>query len=444
METTTIKEIAALKDDIRELLKTVDKSNYSSTYGSENEYSGKGIYLGLDSLLADISYLVKAHNQFVKISTYSERITIKTKLANIKAYINDPASLYSYVDELKIILRDYNVTKNKERWELFQEANKSLLEQRDQFSSVLIEVNEQNSAIAELLQSAENKSKDFETRFEELEAKLEEIDEYKTEIEEKAESLKSINIKLEEVKEEAISNLASIGESLTEVKNNEKLINAFAQKVQERENRLGEIQQLTQENKEKLEEYNVERKSILAEAERLIENAKTALHYSTASGLSESFDTQHTNAKNWKYSVLWIVGAVIFVFTAILLGVWIAWEPTNDLHLVIGRIAIIPLPIIAAVFCANQYVKQKNIIEDYAYKMVLAKSIVGFSEQLKKDPSEDKGEYIHYMKVALEEIHKDPLRKRDTETSKNKAVEKIESISLKDVLDLIKVSKASQ
>ena len=103
---------------------------------------------------------------------------------------------------------------------------------------------------------------------------------------------------------------------------------------------------------------------------------------------------------------------------------------------------MIPLPIIAAIFCANQYVKQKNLIEDYAYKMVLAKSIVGFSEQLKKDPSEDKGEYIHYMKVALEEIHKDPLRKRDQKPVENK----IENFSIKEILEvaerMVKIGKS--
>lgn len=49
------------------------------------------------------------------------------------------------------------------------------------------------------------------------------------------------------------------------------------------------------------------------------------------------------------------------------------------------------------------------------------------------------------MKVALEEIHKDPLRKRKNDSSKPKAVEKIESLSIKDVLDtaerLVKLGK---
>ena len=444
METNTINEIKSYRDQIREKQKTIDKSVYASKYGSESEYSGKSIYLGLESLLIDISYLVKAHNQFIKTSTYSERTNIKNILANINATFNNPSSLATYIDQLKVAIRVYNVDKNKERWELFQEVNKNLLEQRDEFIEILENISKTDKEITETKKSIVSKLEEFDEKFSELETKIEEVENTNSEIQSNSEKLKEVNEELESMKNESEEKLNIISDSLSEVKNNEKIIDSFAQKVQERDNRLGELQQLTDENTTKLNEYETERKGILNEAKKLIEDAKTALHYSTAFGLSASFDTQHTNAKNWKYSVLWIIGAALFVSTAIALGVWIAWEPTNDLHLVIGRIAIIPLPIIAAVFCANQYVKQKNIIEDYAYKMVLAKSIVGFSEQLKKDPSEDKGEYIHYIKVALEEIHKDPLRKRNLTSSNPKVVEKIESIAIKDVLDLLKVTKGSE
>jgi hypothetical protein len=75
--------------------------------------------------------------------------------------------------------------------------------------------------------------------------------------------------------------------------------------------------------------------------------------------------------------------------------------------------------------------------------MVLSKSMVGFSEQLKKDPSEDKGEYIHYIKVALEEIHKDPLRNRNEKTTNSK----MDNNSVKELVDMaeqiIKMSKST-
>ena len=63
--------------------------------------------------------------------------------------------------------------------------------------------------------------------------------------------------------------------------------------------------------------------------------------------------------------------------------------------------------------------------------MVLSKAIVGFSEQLKKNGSDNNVEYVHYIKTALEEIHRDPLRKRDAEPKV-----KVESTINREILDI--------
>lgn len=443
METPVIKEIKKLRDDIKTSLETIDRTQYySNNYGPESEYSGKGLYLGLEALLVDITYLVKSHNIFISISTHSERNHIKNELTNIHSYLSSPQQLYQYIDNLKTLLRNYNVRGNAERWEHFTAINKKLLEQSDEFGVVLKEVNTIRDTAVVAKDSIEEKIKEIADKFEVVEEKIQEVEEVKTKIEENSEKLKTVNTALEKIKTDADVNLEGIVESFNEAKANEKIINSFAQKVQERDNRLGELQQKTEENNQKLVDYENERIKILEEAKKLIESAKTALNYKTAEGISASFQTQHDNAKKWRHSGWWIVGASVFTIIAISLGVWIASDSTDKIHLIIGRIALIPLPIIAAIFCANQYVKQKNIIEDYAYKMVLAKSIVGFSEQLKKDPSEDKGEYVHYMKVALEEIHKDPLRKRNQKPTENK----MENFSIKDIVEvaerIVKIGKS--
>lgn len=78
----------------------------------------------------------------------------------------------------------------------------------------------------------------------------------------------------------------------------------------------------------------------------------------------------------------------------------------------IGRLSMIPFTIYAAIFCSQQYVKQKNLVEDYAYKSVLSKSIIAFSEELRKNDPE---KYTEYLSTVLREIHHDPLRKRGKE-----------------------------
>ena len=75
----------------------------------------------------------------------------------------------------------------------------------------------------------------------------------------------------------------------------------------------------------------------------------------------------------------------------------------------VGRFSMIPLTIYAAYYCASQYNKQNILSNDYAYKTTLAKSMVAFSEELKKDPEK----YQEYITTVLKEIHQDPLRKRE-------------------------------
>jgi hypothetical protein len=433
METSSIISIKDLRDKIREKQDSNDMSKFNNIiYGPENEYTGKSIYQGIDAILIDISYLLKSHNIFIQVSTLNERYVIRDNMTSILQNFESPQTIAQFLDSLKTELRKFNIRNNKDRWELFQGINKELLEQKQQFKEALLFINEikeeatsSNTTLTEKLEAITNK-------FEELEEKIEELEEIKTEIVSSSEELKSVNIAIGKVKEQAEENLEGIKESVIEVKGNEKIIDSFAKKVQERDAKIIELQQQTEDNKIKLTEYEVERVKILEQANQLIESAKTALNYKTAEGISASFQTQHTDAKNIHNTGWWVLGASVFIVIAILLGIWIALDSTDKLHLIIGRIALIPLPIVAAIFCANQYVKQKNIIEDYAYKMVLAKSIVGFSEQLKKEPSEDKGEYVHYLKVALEEIHKDPLRKRYADKTQNKS----ESFSIKEVVEM--------
>lgn len=423
MEITSIKNIREIRDEIREKIKSVNyNANKSNNYGTENEYTYKGIIGGIECLLTDISTLTKAQNKFIAISTYDERINIHSYLSRINTYFDTPNNYISHFEALKILIRNYNIRGTSERQIEFESEignlTKAKLEFQEELNGVKnikIEIEKDNESINEKIESSNEK-------LEEIEEELETIIAKKEELIKETESLKSYNEELISAKEKADKNLEEIVKSLNESKSNEKLISSFAIKVQEREKRLSELEFLTNENNLKLSSYEIERKKILSEANNLIESAKKALNYKTAEGISASFQVQYENADNrWVFGS-WIIGAIICLLGTIGLGIWILHTIPNDIIILIARISLLPLPIIGAIFCANQYIKQKNIIEDYAYKMVLAKSIVGFSEQLKKNGTENNEEYIHYIKTALEEIHKDPLRNRTKLSKESKNV----------------------
>ena len=188
------------------------------------------------------------------------------------------------------------------------------------------------------------------------------------------------------------------------------------------------------EHEETIKNYKEAYSERVTEAKKLIEEAKLALNYKNAQGLSAAFSSQLTEAKSNYKTISWIIGAALFIIATLGIGVWIVtgWgmdydavsgNNTRMIYNLIGRLSMIPFTITGAIFCANQYTKQKNIIEDYAYKTVLAKSIIAFSEELRTDDNNKSDYYKEYISTILKEIHQDPLRKRGKEK---------ESITFKD------------
>lgn len=440
----TIDEIRTKRDEIRERIKTLDVKQFKDqTYGSENEYSYRGLIGGIDSLLTDLSTLTQYQNKFLKLSTYQERTAIHTDLKNILTYIENPGQLYAHIDALKIKIRNYNIRSFSENQIQFEKEIDGIRKIKLELQEVLQEsitlkeqITEKNESIENLQQETQEKLDLAKDRFEEIDKELESLSE-------KSEEQSNLNTQLDTVKTKADGYLDEITEFKNDAESNKKLIDSFATKVQERDNRLTELEQKTTENSNKLNEYEEERKRVLEEAKELIENAKQALGYSTSQGLSETFDTQYKNANKWWKSIFWIIGATLCLIGTLCLGIWVMNNIQEQWFMIMGRILLLPIPITGAVFCANQYTKQKNIIEDYAYKLTIAKAIVGFSEQLKKNGNDvDDIEYTDYIQKALGEIHKDPLRSRKEESSvglKSNQIDQVVDLAKK-IVDLTKTS----
>ena len=441
MELASVKQIREKRDEIREKIKSLNLKKYSDgTFGDEKEYTFKGLIGGIEALLTDISTLTKYPSKFVKISTFTERSNISSHLTRIDTYLESPVNYLPQFEALKILLRGYNVRYFSDRQIEFESEIEEVRKIKLQLQQNLVDSKELNKKIDNCNITFEEKLEKSIGNLEEIEKQLKKIVERRDQLVEQSEILETINSNLDTIKETASENLEKITSSLIESKSNEKLITSFANKVQDREKRLDELEQKTEDNNTKLSEYEKERVLVLKEAEDLIESSKKALNYTTAEGISASFQNQYNNSNNKYIFGSWIVGAIICLIATVLLGIWILQTNPTYISLIIGRIALLPLPIIGAFFCANQYNKQKNIIEDYAYKMVLSKAIVGFSEQLKKNGSENNEEYVHYIKTALEEIHRDPLRKRDT-AAKAKA-ENSNNLEILDIAErIIKIGK---
>ena len=202
-----------------------------------------------------------------------------------------------------------------------------------------------------------------------------------------------------------------MAELVSDAKSHNEVIRNFSTKISNRETQLEDQSGKTKQYNESLELFENERARLLVEAEDLTKTAKIALEYKTAEGISAAFAEKYSENKKNKRIFYWLVGAAVFILIVVLLGIQTFTSPDLTYPQLLSRAISVPVLIAAGWFCAGQYVKQINITEDYGYKSVLAKSLVGFSDQL--STQSDRGpEYSQYIASVMNEIHKDPLRKR--------------------------------
>lgn len=419
METNTIKAIRDLIPQVEDNLNVYQqyyKSNgidmEACTWGSEKEYSIKGIIAGVKNILIDVKFLTKAHNLFLKLSTYQNRNNIRTHFNNLNLNLKSKQTqnIVNELDWLKEHLRTYCLRIDKDRYLEFNVAIDGLRRKamllEDEIKNVQEKLLEANDTYSKI----ENSQKEYDEIISDLSAQKDSFVETLNDFTSEFSDFKNLAQRARGNEEEIANDLETANENLSEFE-------AFIEKINDREKVLVKQAETTADYEKKLQKYTEEHDEKLAEAIRLIEEAKKALNYKNAEGLSAAFSNQLEAASSKHATLWWLGGAIVFILATLFIGMWIVtgWWVNNDVNQnqmilnLIGRLSMIPFTIMGAVFCANQYTKQKNIIEDYAYKTTIAKSIIAFSEELRtKDPEQ----YAEYISTILKEIHQDPLRRR--------------------------------
>lgn len=374
-------------------------------FGEDQEYTAETLKSGLEFLLSRILFLAKNFNElknsrkFINYSLPADRAIFNTHLSEISSGFqnNDYDSIITSMDKIKLRLREYGFLITPEMFDdLDKRANEfnDFLSRGEENIHKTEKIRDKYEAFAEKLQEADTKIDALDNIINEQEVKLTE-----------ASSLLNKSQKLHQ----------SMAQSHDYVENFKTNIEDFNKKIGEREQQLQQQKESTDSYQKKLEELEEEHQEKLKEAEKLINQARDALGYKTAEGISAAFNERYTaeTKQGWK-SFIWLTNAGAFVITGIGVGVWTLWDTTNSINLgvTISRIAIISIAISGAWFCAAQYVRHRNILEDYGYKSVLAKSMVAFLDQFKQPEERE-----HYLQTVLREIHKDPLRnKHDIDT----------------------------
>lgn len=402
MQTDTIKQIKEYLDQIENSLKTfVLKEHQGKHFGPENEYTATSLKAGLKAILVDIRALTRASDEFVRLSIYDERSQIANLLAQISSNLNEKnyPSVATNLDGLKFIVHRYNFRASSESEEVLKDRINNIHTLRAELEEKVEEVRRigvRATKSEENIQSAESRY----AAFDEVQGKLEE----------KSNQINILHQQAQNQNEQA----ARIAEA---VKGHQGSVGTFLETVAEGKNQLANQAASTKEYVETLAKYENERKEKLEEAQALIDEAKSALEYTTAQGISAAYQEKYIAARRRRYTFGWLVGSAAFFGFALSIGLgWVNIAGTGStgddmMLLIINRFTLVPLMLIGAWFCANQYVKNKNIAEDYSYKAVLAQSMVAFMEKLG-----DKNNPL-FIRLLLNQILQDPLRKTHAEVN---------------------------
>lgn len=422
MSTTTITNIKSTLADLQECLpqfRQYLKANYTETldegqWGYEREYTPNGLVAGLQNLTTDISCLVDNPEYFIRLSTHSERDNIHNRLSYITRYVksNTPSSVIPYLEELKQHLRPYNLRTDKKRMIAFQQSIDELTRKSELLTQVLEEIrnkegeiNQISNDISKQAESVSEKEESIETLLKQSEEANKGLDALKTDLEEITEEIRTLHSTCLDAKTEACSYRDEVKE--------------FAEEMADHQKRIEKQSVQFEIFKETLDKNTKEQGEYLERALKLIEQSKRALQYTTSVGLGASFDAQCEELKGWNSIKLWswLVASAVSVIGVISIGIWLIEGDHNTTNgdvtsmwmQIIGKISMIPLLVTATIFCAGQYSKQKALLEDYSYKLTLAKSMVAFSEELREKAPE---RHREYLSMVLSEILQDPLRHR--------------------------------
>lgn len=165
------------------------------------------------------------------------------------------------------------------------------------------------------------------------------------------ERLEAFNEHVDEM-QQTVSNLsqhvATVEDHVDTSRNHMETIEDFNRKISDREVQLENQGEATAQYQRRLEEFETEHQQHISEAEELIESAKRALEYKTAEGLSAAFTEQYNKADDGRSKFGWILGAVVSVTAAVVLGIQITTGQELGVGTVIGRISLLPILIGAA------------------------------------------------------------------------------------------------
>ncbi|REC94933.1 hypothetical protein [Kushneria indalinina] len=407
MSETTFKKINDYVKEIRGLLSKIKAKDYEGEcFGPEKEFDARAVIEGAKAVLTDMAALIRSGKKCLQITTYQERSNIVGDLAELQDYVesHDLNKIVTKLNDLKPLLRSYGLRNSSARFEEFslEISNLQILKGQldERMEAIRVEQGEIESKLSEAVEK-HNEAVELEKNFS---ATINSMNTRINSFNDAEENLKNIFDNADQISSE-------LHELNKESEKQSDAINLFYKKIDGREAQLEKQEKKTQEYNETIENILEDNRNRVKEIEKIIAQAREALEYSTARGISAAFSEKYNEMKSGKAELFWVLGGAAFVLLAVAIGAWVFFDNEVTYKSILGRLSLVPILIAAAFFCASQFVKLNNIKEDYAFKSVLAKSLIGFSDQFSDNDSKGE-EYNNFTRSLIAQIHRDPLGRK--------------------------------
>nr|WP_319272357.1 hypothetical protein [uncultured Draconibacterium sp.] len=399
----------------------IEKILENSQEFSFNESSIEEMVSDLDFIIDKISFLT-TYEGFENIS-FTRRTNIHKNLHslvnslnsteqfgfNLNKNTNIAGSIFNLVNSLKDHVDIALILTDKKGYYNYENDSKELIKLKKRYSKLVGDI-ENSEELLNLLETQKQKLNQLITDAENGDKRIIQLGDESESI------LRNINSN----HDNSNSRLKNIQSIEQEIEKRKLTVNSFSSNIKEYKETVEDLINRTNALLEKEKEID-----------KLITQAETALNLKSAEGISAAFAQQYQKADDKKLYKGWLIGAMGSILIAVLLTVWIVtglWiEEADSISSIIGRIVAVGIAVTSATFCAKQYTNQKRIAEDYAYKATLSKSIIAFTDEIKK---RDDKQVTLYLNKVLEEIHQDPLRSRkdDDESLNDDNINRLQKI----------------
>jgi len=359
-----------------------------------HQYPVNNIQVGLNDSIKTLKYLKKIILQSIDNGVFGQlpipmQLNINNQVqalyqhrANVNQQIINAQNLYQ-----QVILS--NIEYNLKSYDRFKKSLTEIADIKRTYASTI-----------RGLKTVIEKVDTIEDNYEKAVEYLNSISEQKSNIENKLDETQTTFDKSDKLLEE-------INDAKQEIENAKKEIVAFKTNI---DSYKEDIESNTSESKKIVTEFDEKRLKV----DKLISDSEKALGLKSTEGMSAALSDQYDKEDTSKKRQQWLNASIAFLFIAFI-GVLLLIIKFNigdkeiaadSINAIIARIVFVAIAIGGASFSAKQYLRQKNLADNYGYKLVLAKSIVAFAQEIKKH---DPKKAAEYMNDVLSEINKSPI-----------------------------------